>query len=64
MSDKIELMSPAVRIERMAYGTDHQAAYVAACGVYQDSVLEPWTDLSEHVETLNRDRRVVIEREV
>jgi hypothetical protein len=63
VKDEIELMSPAVRIERMAYGTDHQAAYVAACGVYQDSILEPWTDLSAYVETLNRERRVVIERE-
>ncbi len=63
VTDEIELMSPAVCVQRMAVGTDHQAAYVAACGVYQDSVLEPWTDLSEHVEMLNRDRRVVIVRE-
>ncbi len=63
ITDEIELTSPAVRVKRMAIGTDHQAAYVAACGVYQDSVLEPWTDLAEHVEALNRDRRVVVVRE-
>jgi hypothetical protein len=62
VTDDIELMSPAVRVQRLAVGTDHQAAYVAACGVYQDSVLEPWTDLAAHVDELNRDRRVVIVR--
>ena len=63
VSDEIQLMSPAVRVQRMAIGTDHQAAYVAACNVYQDSVLESWTDLAEHVEALNQNRRVVIVRE-
>lgn len=64
VTDEIELMSPAVHVQRMAVGTDHQAAYVAACGVYQDSVLEPWADLAEHVDRLNRDRRVVVRREL
>ncbi len=64
VTDEIELTRPAVRVRRMAVGTDHQAAYVAASGVYQDSVLEPWTDLSEHVDTLNRERRVAIRREL
>ena len=63
ITDEIQLMSPAVRVKRMAIGTDHQAAYVAACNVYQDSVLESWTDLAEHVESLNQNRRVVIVRE-
>ena len=63
VTDEIELMSPAIRVQRLAIGTDHQAAYVAACNVYQDSVLEPWTDLANHVETLNRDRKTVIVRE-
>ncbi|MHB8897214.1 MAG: hypothetical protein ACYC6Y_00555 [Thermoguttaceae bacterium] len=62
VTDKIELASPALRVRRLAIGTDHQAAYVAACGVYQDSVLEPWTDLAEHVEGLNRTRRAVVVR--
>lgn len=64
ITDEIELMSPAVRVKRMAIGTDHQTAYVAACNVYQDSALEPWTDLAEHVERLNHDRHVVIVREL
>jgi len=47
----------------MAFGTDHQMAYVAASGVYQDSVLCPWTDLAEKVAELNANRRVVIQRQ-
>lgn len=63
ITDQIELTSPTVRVKRLAIGTDHQTAYVAACNIYQDSVLEPWTDLAEYVETLNRDRRVVVVRD-
>ena len=63
VTDTIELTSPAVQIRRMAYGTDHQAAYVAASGVYQQAVLRPWTDLAEYVEKLNAQRRVVVVRE-
>jgi hypothetical protein len=63
VTDTIELTSPTVQIRRMAFGTDHQAAYVAASGVYQPSVLRPWTDLAEHVPTLNAKRRVVVVRE-
>jgi len=62
VTDRIELTAPSARVRRLAFGTDHQSAYVAACGVYQDSVLEPWTELSDRVEMLNRDRQVVIER--
>jgi hypothetical protein len=47
----------------MAYGTDHQTDYVAACGVYQDSVLQPWTDLNAYVAELNERRSVTIVRE-
>ncbi len=64
VTDELELTSPAVHVQRMADGTDHQAAYVAACGVYQDSVLQPWTDLAGQVERLNRERRVVIVRKL
>ena len=64
VTDELELTSPAVQVQRLADGTDHQAAYVAACGVYQDSVLQPWTDLAGHVERLNRERRVVIVRKL
>ena len=63
ITDEIELTSPALHVKRLAIGTDHQAAYVAACNIYQDSVLEPWTDLTDYVETLNRHRQVVVVRE-
>jgi len=63
VTDVIELLDPRVRIRRMSYGTDHQTAYVAACGVYQSSVLQPWTDLASYVEPLNTDRRVTIVRQ-
>ena len=64
VTDVIELCDPQLVVRRMAFGTDHQMAYVAASGVYQDSVLHPWTDLSEKVGELNAQRRVVVEREL
>jgi hypothetical protein len=63
VTDLIELTSRRARVARMHFGTDHQAAYVAASGVYQDSVLQPWTDLAAHVDELNTQRRVEIVRE-
>ncbi len=60
--DTIELTSPRARVKRLSFGVDHQSAYVAATGVYQESVRQPWTDLSEHVEELNIYRRVTIVR--
>ncbi|NQT13891.1 MAG: hypothetical protein HQ582_14145 [Planctomycetes bacterium] len=62
--DTIELTSPKIRVRRMAFGTDHQAAYVAASGVYQESVLAPWVDLDRYVEELNAQRRVTVVREI
>jgi len=62
--DTIELTRPGIRVKRMSFGTDHQTAYVAACGVYQDGVLEPWTDLRSQVDQLNADRRVTVVREL
>jgi len=63
VTDTIELTSPSVRVRRMSFGTDHEAAYVAASGVYQDSALLPWTDLADHVDALNVHRRVTVVRE-
>lgn len=63
VTDTVELLDRRLRVRRMALGTDHQAAYVAACGVYQDSVLEPWTDLASHVNELNARRHVAIVHE-
>jgi hypothetical protein len=64
ITDRIELRCRAIQVRRMSFGVDHQAAYVAACGVYQDAVLEPWTDLGEYVAELNARRRVTIVREL
>jgi hypothetical protein len=63
VTDTIELTRPTVRVRRMSFGTDHEAAYVAASGVYQDAVLLPWTDLASQVDTLNAMRRVTVVRE-
>ncbi len=60
--DTIDLIDPTIKIRRMSLGSDHQSTYVAASGVYQDSCLTPWTDLGEHVDELNINRRVVINR--
>jgi hypothetical protein len=63
VTDTIELTSSRVTVRRMSFGTDHEAAYVAATGVYQESVLGPWTDLADYVAELNERRRVTIVRE-
>jgi hypothetical protein len=64
IEDTIELESPRIRVRRMAFGTDHQAAYVAASGVYQQGVLAPWVDLARYVDELNTRRRVTVTREI
>lgn len=63
VTDLIELTSHRACVRRMHIGSDHQAAYVAASGVYQSSVLQPWTDLQDRVEELNNARCVKIVRE-
>jgi len=64
VTDTVELTDAKTQIRRMAFGTDHQAAYVAASGVYQESVLRPWTDLQPYVTELNAKRRVTVVREL
>lgn len=64
VTDVIRLRDPRLRVRRMSIGVDHQSTYVAACGVYQPSVLEPWTPLDAHVEALNAQRQVKIVREL
>ncbi len=61
--DTIELTSARAKVARMSFGVDHQSAYVAASSVYQESVRQPWTDLSQYVEELNIYRQVTITRE-
>ena len=63
VTDRIELLEPSLRIRRMAFASDLHATYVAAANVYQECVLQPWTDLGDYVAELNRDRGVTIVRE-
>ncbi len=63
VTDTIELTDPRLQVKRMSFGTDHESAYVAATGGYGRDVLQSWTDLDEHVEPLNHDRRITITRE-
>jgi hypothetical protein len=48
----------------MSFAGDLQAGYVAAADVYQDSVLQSWTDLQAYVVELNERRLVTIVREL
>ncbi len=63
VTDTIRLQDARLQVRRMHFGTDHQTAYVAACGVYQQSVLHPWTDLEPYLQRLNAKREVTIQRE-
>jgi hypothetical protein len=62
ISDQIKLLDRSLRVRRMVLASDLQAAYVAAANVYQESTLQPWADLSEYVDDLNRRREVSIVR--
>jgi hypothetical protein len=64
ITDRIELLDRSLSIKRMALASDLQSTYVAAANVYQESVLQPWTDLSGHIDELNHHRQVTIVREL
>lgn len=64
VTDTVELTDDSIRVRRMAFASDLQAAYVAAANVYQESVLQPWTDLNDHLDELNRVRRVIVARDL
>ncbi len=61
--DRIELLRPGMRLSHAALASDLQAAYVAAANVYQDSVLQGWTDLSHLLDELHRDGVATLVRE-
>jgi hypothetical protein len=63
VTDTITLTDRKRHVARMMFSVGLQSAYTAASGIYQDAVLQPWTDLSSHVDQLNRDRTVTIVRE-
>jgi len=62
--DYIELLDKRIQIRRMSFASDLQSAYVAASDVYQESVLQPWSDLGPQVAELNSRRQVTIAREL
>lgn len=64
VTDRVELLDTSLRVRRLAFASDLQAAYVAAANVYQESVLQPWTDLSDRIDELNQNRQIVIVREL
>ena len=62
--DTIRLIRRGDVVARLGYTTDLQSSYVAATGVYQDSVLQRWVDLTAgQVERLNRERTLTVVRE-
>lgn len=55
--DRIDLSGePSVNLKRLELGSDATSIYVANSNTFQESTLLPWTDLSEHVDELNRKR--------
>jgi hypothetical protein len=62
--DTIELCDRRMCVRRLGFGADCETTYVAASGVYQDTVLHSWYELAEYVPELNRRRRVTIIREI
>ena len=63
VTDRIELIDDSIEVRLMAFASDLQAAYVAAANVYQESILQPWINLSGYIQELNCNRQVVIVRE-
>ena len=62
--DELELLDAALRVRRLSFAADLQAAYTAAAETYQHSILQPWHDLAEHVDALNTRRRTVVRRTI
>jgi hypothetical protein len=60
--DELEITDPRLTVTRLGIGSDHQTTYVAAANVHQDAVLTPWLDWSEHLTTLNTERKLRVER--
>ncbi|QGJ68739.1 Hypothetical protein PBC10988_4010 [Planctomycetales bacterium 10988] len=60
--DHLRLDDPKLEMKRMAFASDLQTSYVAATNIYQASILQPWQELPEACQHLNRHREVIIER--
>lgn len=61
IEDEIEL-PPDVEMTDLAFATDATSIYVANSNAYQLSVLDAWFDLNDRIETLNRERRLIVRR--
>ena len=62
--DRIELTDPRLKVQRLSFASDGEAAYVAASAVYQPAALQPWTDLGQYLDELNQHRCVTITRQL
>lgn len=56
-------LPPGVEIDELAFASDATSIYIANSNAYQRSVLNPWIDLSDRLEALNRERRLTIRRQ-
>lgn len=54
----------ARKVTQLYAGTDHTSIYVAMSNSFQSACLLPWTDYGEHLEELNRNGYVRIERRI
>lgn len=64
LSDEITMPSGGSRFVSLHAGSDATSIYVANSNTYQRSVLVPWTDLTNHVASLNTEGRVDIQRTI
>jgi len=60
--DTLTLEDPRLQIQRLSLASDLQTAYVAASQIYQESVLENWTDFSEAISSWNQRREIAFDR--
>lgn len=57
-----EARARAPRLRSLYAGTDHAAIYIAASRTFQESCLQPWTDYTSYLSTLQSTGSVRIER--
>lgn len=62
--DTLDLGNTSDRFKRLAAGSDATSIYVANSNTFQESVLLPWVDLTEHVAKLNAERRLTLPERV
>jgi hypothetical protein len=62
--DTLELRAARLRVRRVAFAGEYEAAYVAAAAAYQHGLLQPWTELpADDVQRLNAQRRIELVRQ-